>query len=59
MSLVAKGLRNEDIAREMRTTKYMIGNELVRIYDKSGFSNRVELALWYVRYREQEIDYEI
>lgn len=53
VKLIADGLKNEDIARIMGATSvHVVKNWIREIYNKSGFSNRVELALWYVRYRE-------
>jgi DNA-binding NarL/FixJ family response regulator len=45
--LVAQGLTNREVAKEVGTTENMIKNYLRVIYDKLGFYNRVELALWY------------
>jgi|HubBroStandDraft_6_1064221.scaffolds.fasta_scaffold00092_22 DNA-binding NarL/FixJ family response regulator len=47
IELVAQGLTNRDVARELGTTEYVIKNYLRAIYDKLGLWNRVELALWY------------
>lgn len=45
--LVAKGWKNKEVAAALGTTEYMIKNYLREIFDKLGFWNRVELALWY------------
>jgi len=45
--LVAQGLKNREVAREIGTTEYMIKNYLRVIYDKLGLFNRLELALWH------------
>jgi two-component system nitrate/nitrite response regulator NarL len=47
VKLVAQGLRNKDIARQIGTTEHVVKNYLRVIYDKIGLWNRVELALWY------------
>jgi DNA-binding NarL/FixJ family response regulator len=47
-ALVADGLKNKEVAVEVGTTENVIKNYLRVIYDKLGFWNRVELALWYV-----------
>jgi len=47
IELVAQGLTNRDIARELGTTEYVIKNHLRTIFDELGLWNRVELALWY------------
>jgi len=45
--LVAQGLKNRDVAKEIGTTEHVVKNHLRAIYDKLGLDNRVELALWY------------
>lgn len=50
VSLVADGLQNRDIAVEVGTTEHVIKNKLRTIYDKLGFWNRTELAMWYVKH---------
>lgn len=47
IELVAQGLKNGEVAREIGTTEFIIKNCLRSIYDKLGLWNRVELALWY------------
>ena len=47
IELVAQGLTNGAVARELRTTEYVVKNHLRTIYDKLGLWNRVELALWF------------
>ena len=47
--LVAEGMTNARIAREIGTTTYMVMNYLKEIYDAVGMSSRLELALWYVK----------
>ena len=44
--LVAEGMRNSEIAREMHVTEHTIRNYLFRIFEKIGLSNRVELILY-------------
>ena len=46
--LVSEGQKNAAIAVTLFTTEHMVKNYLCEIYDKTGMSNRVELALWYV-----------
>jgi DNA-binding NarL/FixJ family response regulator len=43
--LVAEGLSNRDIARELNLSEHTVKNYLFRIFDKLGVSSRVELAL--------------
>jgi DNA-binding CsgD family transcriptional regulator len=45
--LVAQGLKNHEVAKAIGTTKQVVKNYLRVIYDKLGFYNRVELALWH------------
>jgi len=47
IELVAEGLKNSEVADAMGTTENMVKNHLRVIFDKLGFWNRVELALWY------------
>ena len=47
--LVAMGLNNRDIGREIGTTEYVVKNYLRAIFDRTGMGSRLELALWYIR----------
>lgn len=47
IELVAKGLKNSEVAATIGTTEHVVKNYLRTIYDKLGLWNRVELALWY------------
>ena len=47
IELVAKGLKNREIAKKLGLSQHVVRNYLGIIYDKVGVSNRVELALWY------------
>ncbi len=53
IELVARGLKNRDVANEIGTTEHVVKNYLRVIYDKLGLWNRVELALWYESRRQQ------
>jgi two-component system, NarL family, nitrate/nitrite response regulator NarL len=44
--LVAEGLTNRDIGRQMNLSENTVRNYVFRIFDKLGTSNRVELALY-------------
>lgn len=46
VSLVAEGLSNRDIARQLNVKENTVKKSLLRIYDKLGVSNRVELVLY-------------
>ena len=54
LDLLLKGLRNRQIAERLGSTEHSVKNMLVRIYDKTGMGNRVELALWYLGKQKQE-----
>jgi DNA-binding NarL/FixJ family response regulator len=54
-SLVADGLQNREVAKELGITAHTVGNYLFRIYNKLGISNRVELVL-YVMNDRQHLD---
>lgn len=47
IELVAQGLKNGEVARQLGTTEHVVKNCLRAIYDELGLWNRVELALWY------------
>jgi DNA-binding NarL/FixJ family response regulator len=47
IELVAQGLKNSEVAEVIGITEYVVKNHLRVIFDKLGFWNRVELALWY------------
>ena len=53
IELVAQGLKNSEVAEAIGTTEHVVKNYLRRIYDKLGFWNRVELALWYEARRHE------
>lgn len=44
--LLAEGMQNRAIARELQLSEHTIKNYLFRIFDKLGISTRVELALY-------------
>jgi len=52
---VAEGRKNREIATALGTTEHVIKNDLRMIYDKLGFWNRVELALWYEARRHETL----
>ena len=47
IELVARGLKNREVAQAIGTSEHVVKNYLRVIYDKLGLWNRVELALWY------------
>lgn len=46
VNLVTEGLNNREIARELNLKENTIKKSLLRVYDKVGVSNRVELVLY-------------
>ena len=49
--LVAEGLANRDIARQLNLTEHTVRNYLFRIFNKLGTSTRLELALYVIKQR--------
>lgn len=47
LDLLVEGKRNRPIAEALGTTEQVIKNKLRAIYEKSGMSNRIELAFWW------------
>ncbi|HEX4920682.1 MAG TPA: response regulator transcription factor, partial [Candidatus Bathyarchaeia archaeon] len=54
VSLVAEALGNRDIAQQLKIKENTIKKSLLRIYDKLGVSNRVELVLYALAHRSTE-----
>lgn len=46
--LVAEGLRNREIAAQLKLSEHTIRNYLFRVFDKLGISNRSELILYFM-----------
>ena len=46
VNLVTEGLNNREIARELNLKENTVKKSLLRVYDKVGVSNRVELVLY-------------
>jgi DNA-binding NarL/FixJ family response regulator len=46
--LLAEGMQNREIARELNLSEHTIKNYLFHIFDKLGVSSRVELVLYAV-----------
>jgi len=46
VNLVTEGMNNREIARELNLKENTVKKSLLRIYDKLGVSNRVELVLY-------------
>ena len=50
VALVAEGLSNRDVARELKLSEHTVKKYLFRIFDKLGISSRVELVLYAVNH---------
>ncbi|MGB7355421.1 MAG: response regulator transcription factor [Acidobacteriaceae bacterium] len=51
VSLIVQGCKNKEIAVRLCTTEQVIKNYLRSIYDKTGVSDRLELALFTIHHR--------
>lgn len=53
VNLVAEGITNREIARELNVKENTVKKSLLHIYNKLGVSNRVELVLYALSHREE------
>jgi DNA-binding NarL/FixJ family response regulator len=53
VNLVTEGLNNREIATELNVKENTVKKSLLRIYDKIGVSNRVELVLYALSHSQQ------
>jgi len=51
VALIVQGCKNKEIAVRLTTTEQVIKNYLRSIYDKTGVSDRLELALFTIHHR--------
>jgi DNA-binding NarL/FixJ family response regulator len=51
--LISSGLTNNEIAPLAGTTENVVKNYLRVIYDKTGLSTRLEVALWFIGITEE------
>jgi DNA-binding NarL/FixJ family response regulator len=51
VALIVQGCKNKDIAAQLNTKEQVIKNYLRGIYDKTGVSDRLELALFTLHHR--------
>jgi DNA-binding NarL/FixJ family response regulator len=51
VALIVQGCKNKDIANQLGTKEQVIKNYLRAIYDKTGVSDRLELALFTIHHR--------
>jgi len=54
VTLVAEGLTNRDISRQLNLSEHTVRNYLFRIFNKVGTSNRLELALYALSRKRDE-----
>ena len=51
VALIVQGCKNREIAMRLKTTEQVIKNYLRSIYDKTGVSDRLELALFTIHHK--------
>ena len=51
VALIVQGCKNKEIAMQLGTKEQVIKNYLRSIYDKTGVSDRLELALFTIHHR--------
>jgi len=51
VALIVQGCKNREIAQRLKTTEQVIKNYLRSVYDKTGVSDRLELALFTIHHR--------
>jgi DNA-binding NarL/FixJ family response regulator len=51
VALIVQGCKNKEIALRLGTTEQVIKNYLRSVYDKTGVSDRLELALFTIHHR--------
>jgi len=56
VSLVVEGICNREIAKQLGVKEDTVKKSLLRIYDKLGVSNRIELVLYVLTNRSKQID---
>ena len=54
VNLVAEGIGNREVAQQLGIRENTVKKSLLRIYDKLGVSNRVELVLYALTHRGAE-----
>ncbi|HXY48706.1 MAG TPA: LuxR C-terminal-related transcriptional regulator [Terriglobales bacterium] len=54
VNLVAEGIGNREIGQQLGVRENTVKKSLLRIYDKLGVSNRVELVLYAITHRRPE-----
>jgi DNA-binding NarL/FixJ family response regulator len=54
--LVASGLSNREVSKKLGLSGHTVKNYLFRIYEKFGFSTRVELAMYMLHQTKHPVD---
>jgi two-component system, NarL family, nitrate/nitrite response regulator NarL len=54
VNLVAEGLTNREISRQLNLSEHTVRNYIFRIFNKVGTSNRLELALYALNRKESD-----
>lgn len=54
LRLLSMGLCNEDIGKEIGTSRYVVVNKIKVLMDILRMRSRLELALWYVKHVEDK-----
>lgn len=52
LALAAEGMTAGAIAHHLGLSMYYVKNLIKHLYDVTGMSNRVELALWYLSHKQ-------
>jgi len=55
VNLVAEGIGNREIAQQLGIKENTVKKSLLRVYDKLGVSNRVELVLYALSHRGTDV----
>ncbi len=53
--LVAEGLRNKEIAEQLKLSEHTVRNYLFRVFEKLGISSRSELILYFIEQRKTAV----
>jgi DNA-binding CsgD family transcriptional regulator len=56
VSLIVEGMTAAEIGSDLGITAHVVKNYLRVIYDKTGMSNRLELALWALKCWESKLN---
>jgi DNA-binding NarL/FixJ family response regulator len=52
VALLAEGASNDTIARQMFISRRTVETHMANIFRKLGFTTRVQVAVWFVRYEQ-------